>query len=115
MEVYIAVLTGMLGLWLLLPPNSFAENGNLQAMADIATETVWGTILLFVGTMHFLAIYRGETKIRKAAAFALTTIWLFLTIGFARSQASSLMIPAAGIATVFSTLSYLRLAATANT
>lgn len=77
------------GFWLLLPPTTFAASHIYTAMAQVASEEVWGIVFFLIGLlqMHYSTehvrhdgLYLRHRYFLSRAAVAL---WLFTTAMFA--------------------------------
>lgn len=65
----------MMGVWLLLPFQSFTSSPTFAALA-VLPEWVWGTFLLCVGVFHLAVLRNGDRDWRKWAALIGFLIWV---------------------------------------
>jgi uncharacterized membrane protein HdeD (DUF308 family) len=63
-----------MGVWLLLPLQSFSSSPTFAALA-ILPEWVWGLFLLCVGIFHLAALHNGHRGWRKWAAVVGFLVW----------------------------------------
>jgi hypothetical protein len=83
----------LMGLWLLLPWQTFAMSDSYDSIR-IIPEWIWGTFLLTVGLLHIAALHSGHRTWRKWAALVGFLIWscFGLVLGWANPAAIGWML-----------------------
>lgn len=78
-------LTCLWGLFLLLPFNTFANNG-FAIMRQYAPENVWGVLIFCVGIRLRMAQQSRNTRRIRDGLFGALIIWLFISIMIAAAN-----------------------------
>lgn len=77
------------GLPVLLPPDEFPRYQVYAAIARIASETVWGAILVGIALWRIFAVCSLSYTIRTLASATSLLLWSFLCTLFLVAQSSS--------------------------
>jgi hypothetical protein len=71
----------LMGLWLLLPLESFTSSPSFVAIS-IFSEWLWGLVLLVVGIAHLAALHNGNREWRQWASLIGFLIWFSFAVVF---------------------------------
>lgn len=96
----------MMGVWLLLPMESFASSRSFSALV-VLPEWAWGSFLLLVGVCHLVALHDGNRAWRRRAAFVGFLVWCSFGIVFVWNNPPAIgwvMFMAAGLAQLWANL-----------
>jgi hypothetical protein len=107
-EILLGAASGLLGLWLLLPFDTFGSASSFAGMAAIAPETVWGLVMASLGTGRLCAIGCSARWLRSQFAFASGMIWLFIAVSIGVSNPVSTGLPLYSLLAVSSAWAYIR-------
>lgn len=81
MEMYIARLTVFWGLWVFNPAiNTFASSHAFDFMKSVASEEIWGSLLIFIGVRLWYALKHDDPKLRRDTMFGALIVWLLITV-----------------------------------
>lgn len=110
-EVQSALALVLWGFWLWNPHwQTFASSKSFDAMAHIAPEWVWGSVMLAIGLLQIAAFVGEHIKIRVAACSGGAFIWTTITVMFAQANIASTGTPAYTLFTLSNLWALLRLA-----
>ncbi len=71
------------GAWLFSPFwETFTSSPSFRAMASVASEWLWGIIIMLFGAVQVFALYRGSFKPRRVISFILCMTWTFIAAMF---------------------------------
>lgn len=96
------------GIWLLLPFHTFG-GASYRGLATVMPEVAWGIFILFIGIVHFRAVFSKHLWFRKLMIFSGFSFWLYMALIFSLNKVESLMIPLMVIISFFLAVNYLRL------
>ena len=87
-ELASAILTSLLGLFLLAPADTFAV-GRIYSFLALLPETFWGVLLIVVGVLQGVMLRTGWRSARRAMAMAGFVIWSWFGISFLMGNSSN--------------------------
>lgn len=94
---FVVLTTGLMtlsmGMWLILPMETFAVSPNWKFAAGIAPDWAWGLIISVPGAIKAYGILRADYKIAKLGCAIAFNVWLFLSLEFFLSNPRSSMVP----------------------
>lgn len=82
LEVILAFESVILGLWLLLPVETFPTSVTFSTLADWPGEIATGLILLCVGLIRAYALYGHRLRLRRDIAIVGMIMWSYIDLSF---------------------------------
>lgn len=82
LEMFIAALAMISGLWLLAPIETFSTSRGWDAAAKVAPEQVWGVAFCVAGLVAFIALVMNRKYLVMAALVGMVWLWSFLALMF---------------------------------
>lgn len=110
-EVLSAFALVLWGFWLWNPVwETFASSKSFDGMASIASEEMWGGVMLLLGIFQTIAFVREHARMRVAACTGGVFIWATITTMFADANIASTGVPAYTLFTLSNGWALIRLA-----
>lgn len=79
--------------WGVLYPHAFGTIPTYRLLAMIAPERAWAAVLLVLGTVQLVGVFRAKDRWRDAAANFACSTWAFLAVLYFSSAATSMAGP----------------------
>jgi hypothetical protein len=106
-----ALLAILYGAWLLNPTwHTFASSHSYDAMAWLAPEEVWGTLICVLGLLQMLGFVGERRRMRQRASGVGVFVWASITTALWLANPASTAVPVYGLFTFSSAWSLWRLA-----
>lgn len=99
-DIFVEILGGVLafwiGLWLILPWDTYAVSHQWSAAARVAPEFVWGLAFIIISGVKFAAIRSEDRTWRRRTSLLLALSYAFLALMFALGDARGIALPVWG-------------------
>jgi hypothetical protein len=89
LELWAAVDSLLLGLFLMLPVRTFESSPTFTFMGEVAPEETWGVVMVAAGCLQIAGLNGVNHRLREIMALALAIIWAIWAIGLISSNAAS--------------------------
>ena len=100
----------LMGVWLLLPMDTFRSIPAYRVMDSVAPEATWGLAAIAVGGFQAFGNLSRSLPSRSHSAFVASVMFGFVAVLAIRSSSESLLAPICGTASFIEGVIYLRLA-----
>ena len=110
-EIILAFHSTTLGLYLLLPFDTFGSSPSFAIMAAIAPEWAWGSVILACGLGLLAAMWIGSVHWRLRILILLAHLWLIIAVAVAVANYRSSGVISYVFFCIIYIATYLRLAA----
>jgi len=87
-ELWIGLITGLWGAFLLLPWSTFSSHRAYWVMSQQMDELKWGLLLFGLGINQLICFFFLSFRWRKVSSFLLFSLWFYLAVLMAMSLPS---------------------------
>lgn len=116
LEVFTSVVAVFYGIWLVIPLWDSFSSLSYQAMARLAPEELWGSLICLIGASQLVLMYRHSfhdkenSRARSYISAMATSVWFFVATMFIVSNIATTGVPVYSLIAAASCLNTIRLA-----